>query len=167
MENSEVLIENEEESLSTENKYLSFLLAGEEYGIDIKYITEILGLQAITDLPEMPDYVKGVMNLRGKVIPVIDVRLKFKKEERDYDQRTCIIVTNINETAVGLIVDTVKEVLDISANKIDPAPKMGRSAENSYIQGLGKVDESVKIILDIDNLLYAEELNTISQSAKN
>ena len=150
-----------------ENKYLSFKLGKEEYGINIQFITEIIGLQNITYLPEMPKYVKGVINLRGKVIPVIDVRLRFNKDERAYDERTCMIVTHINEMSVGLIVDMVSEVLDIAAKQIDPPPKMSKNEDSRFIQGLGKVEDQVIIILDVNKLLYEDDIEKIAQTNKN
>lgn len=167
MQESEVTLQDSIKTENHENKYLSFKLGKEEYGINIKYITEIIGLQNITHLPELPVYVKGVINLRGKVIPVIDVRLRFGKEERAYDERTCMIVTHINEMSVGLIVDMVSEVLDIASKQIDPPPKMSKSAESRFIQGLGKVEEEVKIILDINNLLYEDDMELIANVNQN
>lgn len=150
-----------ETSTITENfidgKFLTFSIKEEEYGIAIRDVTEIIGIQDITDLPDTPSYIKGVINLRGKVVPVIDVRSRFKFEERDYDDRTCIIVVNIKNSSVGLIVDTVLEVIDIPSDQIDPPPKVNRGSGNRYITGLGKVDESVKILLDTQKFLYEEE----------
>ena len=155
-------VENEEDT--QEGKYLTFRIGKEEYGIEIRYVTEIIGIQKITDLPDTPDFVKGVINLRGKVIPVIDVRLRFSLEERDYDERTCIIVVNINGTSVGLIVDSVSEVLDIPAGDIELPPKVNKGAGSRYIQGLGKVGESVKILLNIHRLLFEDEMEQIVES---
>lgn len=145
-----------------EGKFLAFKLSGEEYGLEIRYVTEIIGMQKITDLPDMPLFVKGVINLRGKVIPVIDVRLRFGVEEREYDDRTCIIVSDINSASVGLIVDSVNEVLDIPENQIDPPPKIQQGSESRFIKGLGKVEDEVKIILDVNKFLFDEELEMIS-----
>ena len=149
---------------SQEGKYLTFQLGKEEYAIEIRFVTEIIGVQKITDIPDMPSYVKGVINLRGKVIPVIDVRLRFGFSEREYDERTCIVVVNIQSTSVGLIVDSVTEVLDIPAEQIDPPPNVNKSAQSRYIIGLGKTGESVKIILGVDKILYDDELERISQA---
>jgi purine-binding chemotaxis protein CheW len=157
-------MELEQEEDTQEGKFLTFPIGKEEYGIEIRFVTEIIGIQKITDLPDMPAYVKGVINLRGKVIPVIDVRLRFGFEERDYDERTCIVVVNINEVAVGLIVDSVREVLDIPAGQIDPPPSVRKGAESRYIQGLGKVGDDVKIILDVNKLLFEEELEKLTGS---
>jgi len=147
-----------------EGKYLTFLLGNEEYGIDIRNVTEIIGIQNVTDLPDTPPFVKGVINLRGKVIPVIDVRLRFSMEEKPYDDRTCIVVVNIRNMSVGLIVDTVSEVLDIPVKDIEPAPKVNNSAGSRYIQGLGKVGEKVKILLDTHMLLFGEEAEQLADA---
>jgi len=155
----EELLEEQEDT--QKGKFLTFNIENEEYGIEIKHVTEIIGIQNITDLPDMPDYVKGVINLRGKVIPVIDVRLRFGIEERDHDERTCIIVVNIDNTAVGLIVDQVSEVIDIAENDIEPPPRVQKSTGSRFIQGLGKIDAAVKILLDVQKLLYEEELEQI------
>jgi len=147
-----------------EGKYLTFMIGKEEYGIDIRNVTEIIGIQNVTDLPDTPPFVKGVINLRGKVIPVIDVRLRFNLDEKAYDDRTCIVVVNIRNMSVGLIVDTVSEVLDIPFKDIEPAPKVSSSAGSRYIQGLGKVAEKVKILLDTQMLLFGEEVEQITDA---
>ena len=147
-----------------EGKYLTFTMGKEEYGIEIHNVTEIIGIQSITDLPDTPDFVKGVINLRGKVIPVLDVRLRFKMEEKAYNDRTCIIVVNIRNMSVGLIVDTVSEVLDIPAEEVEDPPKVNIKAGSRYIQGLGKVGSKVKILLDTHKLLFGNELDEISDA---
>lgn len=144
-----------------EGKYLTFSIGDEEYGVEIRYVTEIIGIQKVTDLPDTPEYVKGVINLRGKVIPVIDVRLRFGIDERDYDERTCIIVVNLGGTTVGLIVDSVSEVIDIPEEDVAAPPKVNKGAGSRYIQGLGKVDEEVKILLNMERLLFDDELEQI------
>ncbi len=166
MAETETLALQSEIEDSQEGKYLAFHVGKEEYGIEIRYVTEIIGLQKITDLPDMPDFVKGVINLRGKVIPVIDVRLRFGFEKREYDERTCIIVTNIDDVAVGLIVDSVAEVLDIPEKNVDPPPRVQKGSESRYIKGLGKVGEDVKIILDINRFLFDEELEMLTKVVK-
>jgi purine-binding chemotaxis protein CheW len=159
------LSEIEEEMEDTmEGKYLIFRIGEEEYGIAIRHVNYIIGIQKITELPDMPDYVKGVINLRGKVIPVIDVRLRFELNEREYNERTCIVNVNIRDTAVGLIVDSVSEVISIPATQLSPPPKIQKSAGSRFISGLGKVNEEVKIILDIDRLLFEEDLEVLAES---
>ncbi|MFQ5649175.1 MAG: chemotaxis protein CheW [bacterium] len=147
-----------------EGKFLTFALGNEEYGIEIRNVTEIIGIQKITDLPDTPHFVKGVINLRGKVIPVIDVRLRFGLEELEYNDRTCIIVVNIRNMTVGLIVDTVSEVMDISERDVEAPPKVNTTAGARYIQGLGKVGDDVKILLDTHKLLFGEELDQLAES---
>ena len=147
------------------DKYLTFRIANEDYGIAIANVTEIIGIQSITEIPEMPGYIKGVINLRGKVIPVMDVRKRFKLPEREYDERTCIIVAEIDGTSVGLVVDTVNEVADIPEEQVEPPPK-SKHKGGSYIQGIGKIGKEVKILLDINKILYEEELETISEAVQ-
>ena len=155
-----------------EGKYLTFSLSKEQYGIGILKIVEIFGVVNITHVPQSPDYVKGVINLRGKIIPVVDLRLKFGLEEKEYDEKTCIIVGNITsegqEFPIGMIVDTVLEVRDFNSASLAPAPKYGSSLDTSFIVGIGKLaDGEVSILVDIDEVfgLKEKELMTdISQS---
>ena len=147
------------------DKYLTFHISTEDYGISIAYVTEIIGIQSITEIPEMPDFIKGVINLRGKVIPVMDVRTRFKLPPREYDERTCIIVVEIDGTSVGLVVDAVNEVADIPEDQVEAPPKSKRKG-GSYIQGIGKIDKEVKILLDINKILYDEELESITETAE-
>ncbi len=155
---ADLLDEDEEENEDTqEDKYLTFVINREDFGIEIRHVTEIIGIQNITEVPDMPGYVKGVINLRGKVIPVMDVRLRFGVSERSYDDRTCIIVINIDEQPVGLIVDRVLEVLDIQKDEIEPPPKIKKGRNNRFIQGMGKVGDQVKILLNANKLLFDEE----------
>lgn len=137
-------------------KYLTFNLGDEEYGLEILKVREIIGLMEITAVPQMPHYVKGVINLRGKVIPVVDLRLKFGMEQAEYDEATCIIVVDVG-TMVGIIVDTVQEVLDVEGGQIDPPPPLGASVDTTFILGMGKVRDAVKILLDIDTVLNEEK----------
>jgi len=153
----------EEDTLA--GKYLSFHIGDELYGILIRYVTEIIGIQNVTEVPGMPKYVKGVINLRGSVIPVLDVRLRFGFDERVHDDRTCIVVVNIKETSVGFIVDSVNEVADIPDNQIEPAPRMGNSGEN-FIENIGKVGDEVMILLDVSKMLFDEDLKRIQESAE-
>ncbi|KOA18157.1 chemotaxis protein CheW [Clostridium homopropionicum DSM 5847] len=144
------------------DKFLIFSIDKEQYGIEIKYVLEIIGIQKITEVPELPDYVKGVINLRGKIIPVMDVRLRFKKNFRDYDDRTCIIVVQIKDMSIGLIIDRVIEVVDIEEEQITPPPELNKSSNNKYIKGIGKIGEEVKLLIDCDKLLSQEEVDEIS-----
>jgi len=152
-----------------EGKYLSFTLADEEYGIGILKIKEIIGMMAITTVPQTPDFVKGVINLRGKVIPVIDLRLKFGMEAMDYTERTCIIVVEIEKDSgtvqIGIVVDSVSEVLSIKGDDVEPPPTFGTKLETDYILGMAKMEGGVKILLDIDRVLNAEEIAAIEKAA--
>ena len=136
---------------SQRDLYLTFHLHGEDYGIAISHVTEIIGIQKITTVPGLPECIKGVINLRGRVIPVMDVRLRFLLPCRDYDERTCVIVVEVNEQTTGLVVDRVKEVVEISSEQIEPAPN--HSPENCYIEGMGKIGDQVKMLLDIESLV--------------
>jgi purine-binding chemotaxis protein CheW len=144
-------------------KFLTFSIGKESYGLEIKYVTEIIGIQDITSIPEMPIYVKGIINLRGKIIPVIDVRLRFKKEPRDYNERTCIIVVDIKDISIGLIVDHVAEVLVITTENIVPPPDSKIGFHNRYVKGIGKTGSEVKLLLDCDKLLNDDEIDVISE----
>lgn len=139
------------------DRYLSFKIAKEDYALEIRFITEIIVMQKITEVPNTASFIKGVINLRGKVIPVMDVRERFHLEIRAYDDRTCIVVVNVDEISVGLIVDTVNEVLDIPADRIDPPPSTYSGIESSYISGMGKIGKKVKILLDVKNVLNLTE----------
>ncbi|MDF2986064.1 MAG: CheW protein [Eubacterium sp.] len=159
------LVLDEELELQNEDtqkgRFLTFALGKEEYGIEIKYVTEIIGIQVITKIPELPDYLKGIINLRGKIIPVMDVRLRFKKESREYTDRTCIIVIDINETSIGLIVDTVSEVITIEDVNIVPPPNFKTGFNNKYVKGIGKTGNDVKLLLDCEKILSEEELDSL------
>ena len=142
-------------------KYLTFALGREEYGLEILKVREIIGYMEITAVPRTPPYVRGVINLRGQVISVVDLRGKFGMEPRERTDETCIIVVETRDLAAGrklstgVIVDRVREVLDVPADRIEPPPDMGTSADARFILGMGKVGESVKILLDIDAVLGA------------
>jgi len=161
--NEELLVEKED---TQHGRFLTFTLDKEVYGIEIRYVTEIIGLQPVTRMPEVPDYIKGIINLRGKIIPVIDVRLKFKKDAATYDDRTCIIVIETTELSVGLIVDNVAEVITIADENIVPPPDNRSGIQNRYISGIGKVGNEVKLLLDCEKLFLEEEttiLNNIKE----
>ena len=148
--------------LSRQGKYLTFALGEEEYGLEILKVREIFGYMDITAVPQTPAHVKGVINLRGQVIPVIDLRMKFSMPEAEITDQTCIIVVEItNQDAqfeTGIVVDNVSEVLDILGEQIDNAPEFGSSVNTNFILGMGKIGESVKILLDIDKVLGGEDL---------
>lgn len=148
-----------------EGKYLTFSLADEEYGIGILKVREIIGMLSITPVPQTPSFVKGVINLRGQVIPVVDLRLKFGMEELEYTERTSIIVVEVKGQAgnipIGIVVDAVSEVVNIKGEDIENTPTFGTSLDTNYISGMAKADGGVKILLDIDQVLSAEELGAI------
>jgi purine-binding chemotaxis protein CheW len=152
-----------------EGKYLTFTLAGEEYGIGILKIKEIIGMMPITSVPQTPEFVKGVINLRGKVIPVVDLRLRFGMEAIDYTERTCIIVVEISgkgdTVLIGIVVDSVSEVLNIKGEDVEDTPTFGAKLDTDYILGMAKMEGGVKILLDIDRVLTAEEIAVLEKAA--
>jgi purine-binding chemotaxis protein CheW len=152
-----------------EGKYLTFSLAQEEYGIGILKIREIIGMTPVTSVPQTPEFVKGVINLRGKVIPVADLRLRFGMQAIDYTDRTCIIVVEIEGQAgtiqIGIVVDAVSEVLNIKGEDIEDTPTFGSKLDTDYILGMAKMEGGVKILLDIDEVLSAEEIATLEKAA--
>lgn len=129
-------------------KFLTFSLGTEFYGIDIIHVTEIVGIQPITVVPDLPHFIKGIINLRGRIIPVIDIRLKFNKEVVSYNDRTCIIVIEVNEQSIGIIVDAVSEVINITDEQIVPPPPSTNTSNNKYIKSIGKTDELVILMID-------------------
>ncbi len=145
-----------------EGKYLTFALGREEYGLEILKVREIIGFMEITSVPQVPLHVKGVINLRGQVIPVIDLRTQFGMEEVEVTEQTCIIVVEIiqgeQRVNTGIVVDRVQEVLDIPGGDIEDAPEFGSSVDTDFILGMGKIGESVKILLDIDQVLGRDDL---------
>ena len=154
---------------AVEGKYLTFSLAGEEYGIGILKIKEIIGMMPITRVPRTPDFIKGVINLRGKVIPVTDLRLRFGMEPGEYTERTCIIVVEIQGSAnmqlIGIVVDAVSEVLNVSLDDIEQTPAFGTRLNTEYILGMAKMEGGVKILLDIDTVLNTKELAALEETA--
>ena len=152
-----------------EGKYLTFTLAEEAYGIGILKIKEIIGMMPITSVPQTPKFVKGVINLRGKVIPVLDLRLRFGMEEIGYTERTCIIVVEIErldgDAVIGIVVDAVSEVLNIKAQDIEETPTFGSNLNTDFILGMAKMDGEVKILLDIDRVLTDNEMEILESAA--
>ena len=154
-----------EDEDTQKDRYLTFKIATENYAIEIKYILEIISIQRITTIPEVPDFIKGVINLRGKVIPVIDIRTRFKLDFREYDERTCIIVIKVHEVVIGLIVDTINEVILMPEENIENPTSLGVNNKNKFIMGLGHYNESVVIILDVDKLLHENEIELLSNES--
>jgi purine-binding chemotaxis protein CheW len=142
-------------------RYLSFALGDESYGLEISHVIEIVGIQPITPIPEAPDYVRGIINLRGQIVPVIDVHLKFGSESKAYDDRTCIIIIDIEGLSAGLIVDRVSEVLTIGDGDIVPPPDYRTGAQNHYIKAIGKVGNEIKLLLDCNKLFDVEEIDSL------
>jgi purine-binding chemotaxis protein CheW len=156
-------------STDREGKYLTFSLADEEYGIGILKVKEIIGMMSITTVPQTPEFIRGVINLRGKVIPVTDLRVKFGMEGIEYTDRTCIIVVEMGGEAgtvqIGVVVDSVSEVLNIKGEEIEDTPTFGTSVDTAYILGMAKMEKGVKILLDIDRVLSTAEISFLEKAA--
>ena len=160
LNNQETLEEQED---TQHGRYLTFNVGEEVFGIEIEYVTEIISMQPITKIPQIVDYIKGIINLRGKIIPVIDIRLKFKKDSIAYDDRTCIIVIDTQDIIVGLIVDKVSEVMTIDDEDIAPPPGNKTGIRNRYIKGIGKIEGEVKLLLDCKMLFDEEETQSFGE----
>ncbi len=152
------------------DKYVTFKSGNEFFALKIEYVNEIIVFQEITEIPESEDFIKGLINLRGKIIPVIDVRIRFKQEPMEYNDRTCIIVINVKDMVVGLIVEKVAEVVEINQKDILPPPSATigheEKTQNKYVYGIGKVGEEVKLLLDPDKLLKDEEIVILEQATE-
>lgn len=163
---------NSEAGHKVTGKYLTFMLGRESYGIGVLQVREIIKIQTITPVPQVPQYVRGVINLRGKIIPVLDLRLKFGIEPREYDDSTCIIVVELKGkdsgggVLTGVIVDGVEEVLNINEGDVEPSPKFGENiGSTEYILGMAKIKEEVKTLIDIDRLISIEQIAAMSISS--
>ena len=156
----EVELEVSENEDTQKNKYLIFSIGDESYGIGIRYVTEIINIIPIIQVPDLADYVKGIINLRGKIIPIVDIRLKFKKEEREYDDKTCIVVVEIHGVSLGLIIDRVIEVASIDEQNISPPPTIDQNKDstNNYIDGIGKMNNQIWLLIDCNKLLVDSEI---------
>ena len=150
------------------NKYVTFKSGNEYFGLKIEYVNEIIVYQEITEIPESDDYVKGLINLRGKIIPVIDVRIRFKQEPMEYTDRTCIIIVNVNDIVVGLIVEKIAEVVEIKEEDVLPPPSIviggEEKVQNKYVYGIGKVGDNVKLLVDPDRILKDEDIALMEQA---
>ena len=150
------------------NKYVTFKSGNEYFGLKIEYVNEIIVYQEITEIPESDDYIKGLINLRGKIIPVIDVRVRFKQEQLEYTDRTCIIIVNVNDIVVGLIVEKIAEVVEIKEEDILPPPSIviggDEKVQNKYVYAIGKVGDSVKLLVDPDRILKDEDISLMEQA---
>lgn len=155
---------------ATDQKMLTFSLGTEGYGVSILKVKEIIGMMDITPVPRTPDFIKGVINLRGKIIPVMDLRIKFGMDEQEYNERTCVVVAEVSMNGVqkllGVVVDMVSEVVTISDEQIEPPPEYGSSIEHNSILGIGKIKDRVVIILDIDEVFQCEEVLKMLDNTK-
>lgn len=147
-----------------EGKYLTFWIDKQLFGVPIADVMQIVGMQAITEIPEFPDYAKGIINLRGSIIPLIDVRLRINKAEEEYNERTCIIVCSINEKQLGFIVDEVNEVTAIDNENIDPPPLISESSSNAYVTGVAKHGNNIVLLMDVCRMLTGETLEGLLQA---
>lgn len=152
-------------------QFLTFLLAGEEYGVDILRVQEIKGWDAVTQVPNTPEYVRGVINLRGTIVPIIDLRIRFSMEQREYGPTTVVIVLKVisgddNSRIMGIVVDGVSDVYNVKKEEINAAPDFGEGVDSSFVKGLATVEEKMVIILDIDHMLNSDELATVSKATE-
>ena len=145
-------------------KFLTFFLAGEEYGLEILKVHEIIKMMPVTSVPRTPEFIKGVINLRGKIIPIVDLRLKLEMEAKEQTDETCTIVVQAGDLQIGTIVDKVSEVLDIADGDIDDAPSFGGNVRSDYILGIGKSEGRVKLLLDIDKVLSMQDVQSLSSA---
>jgi purine-binding chemotaxis protein CheW len=154
-----------EKNESAGNEFLAFTLGKEEYGIDILKVQEIRGYEAVTRIANAPDFIKGVVNLRGIIVPIVDMRIKFNLGEPTYDQFTVVIILNISGRVVGMVVDSVSDVITLSMEQIKPAPEMGTTFDSDYLIGLGTLDERMLILVDIDKLMSSADMGLIEKLA--
>ena len=154
-----------EDIVNNATEVLSFRLGGEEYAISILKVQEIRGYDAVTRIASAPDYLKGVVNLRGIIVPIVDMRIKFQLGEPTYDQFTVVIILNIGGRVMGMVVDSVSDVITLSPEQIKPAPEMGTAFNSDYLTGLGTLDERMLILVDIDKLMSSEDMGLIEKIA--
>jgi purine-binding chemotaxis protein CheW len=148
----------------TPKEFLTFTLGDEEYGVDILKVQEIRGYDTVTRIPDTPDFVKGVINLRGTIVPVIDMRLKFKLANVTYDNFTVMIILNVAKRIVGMVVDGVSDVIDLTAEQIRPAPDLGRGVDTEFLTGIGALDKRMLILVDIEKLIGSAELALVGEA---
>ena len=163
------MIVRTDESDTQKGKYMTFKSGHEYFGLGIQYVQQIIQYQAVTMIPDTEDYIKGLINLRGRIIPVVDVSLRFKQGPCEYNDKTCILVINVKSTTVGLVVEQIAEVVEIKEGNILPPPSIGRGdkGHNKYVYGIGKVGNTVKLLLDPEKLLYDEEPGDSEQERLN
>lgn len=157
-------MQDKQQSLSG-NEVLAFTLGKEEYGIDILKVQEIRGYDAVTKIANAPEFIKGVINLRGVIVPIVDMRIMFNLGEPSYDQFTVVIILNIGTRVVGMVVDSVSDVITLSAEQIKPAPQMGTTMKSDYLLGLGTIEERMLILVDVDLLMSSSDMGLIEKIA--
>jgi len=150
-QHAEAVVQEEYDEM--QSKYLIFLLDGQDFAMQIKNVVDIIKVQQITRVPNCPDFIRGITNLRGRVIPIIDVRVRFGKMQEDYNERTCIIVVEVLGATVGLIIDRVTEVITLEGDQISPPPQFQDGVEARFVSGIGKTDSGIKLILDAHSVL--------------
>jgi len=155
---------NENSSETSNNEFLTFTLGSEEYGLDILKVQEIRGYDAVTSIANTPEFIKGVVNLRGTIVPIVDLRIKFKLAKVEYDQFTVVIILNFGHRVVGVVVDSVSDVLTLSHDQIRAAPELSAALDTRYILGLGTVDERMLILVDIEKLMSSGEMALMDEA---
>ncbi|MBS0341483.1 MAG: chemotaxis protein CheW [Proteobacteria bacterium] len=148
------------------HEYLAFRLGNEEYGIDIRKVQELRGYDAVTGIANTPDFIKGVVNLRGIIVPIVDMRIKFNLSTPTYDQFTVVVVLNIGARVIGMVVDSVSDVINLDAGQVKPAPEFGSAVQTEYLIGLGTLDERMIILVDIDRLMSSSDMGLINALAQ-
>lgn len=167
MADSDVIIAGDElepegSAIEDAKQYMTFKSGSEYYGIELKYVNEIMGIQPITAIPEVEDYIRGLINLRGKIVPVIDVRIRFKQEPFEYNDRTCIIIVDVKNTVIGLIVETIDDVVTIKDKDIEAPPSLTNTKDkDKYVYGFGKVGDEVKLLLNPEKLIRDEDMSAL------
>jgi purine-binding chemotaxis protein CheW len=146
-----------------DGEFLSFTLGAEHYGVDILKVQEIRGYDAVTRVPDAPDYIKGVINLRGTIVPVIDLRLKLRLEDARYDAFTVMIVLNVEDRVVGMVVDSVSDVIRLGREQVCPVPEIGAAIERQFLTGIGTIDDRMLILLDIERLMTSAEMGLVME----
>ena len=155
-------LESEGSAIEDAKQYMTFKSGSEYYGIELKYVNEIMGIQPITAIPEVEEYIRGLINLRGKIVPVIDVRIRFKQEPFEYNDRTCIIIVDVKHTVIGLIVETIDDVVTIKDKDIEAPPSLTTTKDkDKYVYGFGKVGDEVKLLLNPEKLIRDEDMSAL------
>jgi len=150
---------------ASQNEFLTFTLGEEEYGIDILRVKEIRGCDAVTRIANAPDYIKGVINLRGTIVPIVDMRIRFNLGKAEYNQFTVVIILNVAGRVVGMVVDSVSDVITLGPEQVKPAPEFGAALDTQYIIGLGTAEERMLILVDIEKLMTGQEMNLVEAQA--